>query len=83
MRSTTCTLKISIVHLRLVSSRRRLGASAQPTNLTGTIRLFVDPRLVDEASGFTPTVGPVTKDAQNPLLVEDRLYDVRWDNTYM
>ena len=59
------------------------SASAQPANLTGTIRLFVDPRLVDEASGFTPTVGPVTKDAQNPLLVEDRLYDVRWDNTYM
>ena len=32
---------------------------------------------------LAPTVGPVVKDPHNPLLVEDRLYDVRWDNTYM
>jgi hypothetical protein len=54
-------------------------------NESGTVRLFIDPRFVDPAtiSGFSTTVGPVTKDAANPLLVEDRLYDVRWDNTYI
>eukprot|EP00666_Eupelagonemidae_sp_cell4sb_P006681 gene6681-9691_t len=54
-------------------------------NLTGTVRLFIDPRLVDLPSsyGFAATVGPVTKDPANPLLVEDRLWDVRWDNTYI
>ena len=65
------------------AARGGSSASAQRANLTGTIRLFVDPRLVDQASGFAPTVGPVVKDPHNPLLVEDRMYDVRWDNTYM
>ena len=27
--------------------------------------------------------GPVTKEAKNPLLVEDQAWDVRWDNTYI
>jgi hypothetical protein len=55
------------------------------------IRLFTDPRLANlsaqqregAAAGWTVGVGPVVKDAANPLLVEDQLWDVRWDNTYI
>ena len=51
-------------------------------------RLFTDPRLVDlgkqdPAMGWRVVLGPVTKDKNNPLLVEDQLWDVRWDNTYI
>ena len=32
--------------------------------------------------GWTVHVPAVAKEPSNPLLVEDRLWDVRWDNTY-
>lgn len=49
------------------------------------VRLFVDPRVVaqQQQQDWTPVVGPVAKSPENPLLVEDRLWDVRWDNTYI
>ena len=63
------------------------ASTMDETSSAGLIRLFTDPRLVDPtaaaAAGFATAVGPVTKDPHNPLLVEDRLWDVRWDNTYI
>ena len=50
------------VVLRLVLS---LQAAAQPThtptNVSGNIQLFVDPRLVKDMSGFNVVVGKVVK----------------------
>ena len=56
------------------------------TSVDSTIRLLIDPRVVNLTGQTTPwgtALGPVTKDAANPLLVEDKLWDVRWDNTYI
>lgn len=48
--------------------------------------LFIDPGVVSFAqrpAGAEAVPGPVTKDARNPLIVEDKIWDVRWDNTYI
>jgi hypothetical protein len=47
--------------------------------------LFVDPGVVAEPrpAGVVAVPGPVEKDPRNPLLVEDKIWDVRWDNTYI
>ncbi len=48
------------------------------------VRLFVDPRVASQQQQHWSTVvGPVAKSPHNPLLIEDRLWDVRWDNTYI
>ena len=59
------------------------AAAAGSSSPAPRIRLFTDPRLANPSAGWSVVVGPVTKDAANPLLVEDQIYDVRWDNTYI
>jgi hypothetical protein len=53
---------------------------------TERVWLLVDPVVVPQAarsdSGWEAHVPPVTKEPSNPLLKEDKLWDVRWDNTY-
>lgn len=66
-----------------------LLSSPVATGATGgageeAVRLFVDPRVASQQQPhWRPAVGPVRKSPHNPLLVEDRLWDVRWDNTYI
>ena len=61
------------------------AASAAAAVPPPRVRLFTDPRLANlsAASGWAVAVGPVSKDAANPLLAEDKIWDVRWDNTYI
>ena len=66
------------------------GGGGRSTTSTGgavppSVLLFTDPRLADLTTfhSWTVTPGPVVKETTNPLLVEDQLWDVRWDNTYI
>ena len=60
------------------------GASDREDASELAIRLFVDPRVASQHQPhWSPVVGPVAKSPHNPLLIEDRLWDVRWDNTYI
>jgi hypothetical protein len=61
---------------------------ANPATLTPPppekVFLLVDPSVVAQRpAGVDAIPGPVTKDPHNPLLREDRIWDVRWDNTYI
>ena len=59
-------------------------APAEATRDTAPAFLFVDRGVVSERPlGAEAMPGPVTKEAKNPLLVEDKAWDVRWDNTYI
>ena len=51
---------------------------------TEQVLLFVDPRVVNSSaqSGWKRVVRSPGKDSRNPLMVEDRIWEVRWDNTY-
>jgi hypothetical protein len=44
--------------------------------------LMVDPRVVERASELELQLGTTTKSLQNPLIVEDRPWEVRFDNVY-
>jgi hypothetical protein len=65
------------------------AAAAAATAKSGAVpavRLFTDPRVVNLTAtdeSWSVRLGPITKDANNPLLIEDQLWDVRWDNTYI
>ena len=79
---------MQIALLAAATTALHAAGSGSPTR--GSVRLFVDPRVADTsasglnaAGGWVPVIGPVTKDPANPLLVEDKLWDVRWDNTYI
>jgi len=46
--------------------------------------LLIDPSVVPRPLGpdWHVSVPPVHKHPSNPLMIEDRLWDVRWDNSY-
>ena len=48
--------------------------------------LLTDPLVVDPEAraraGWTVVINPPTKEPRSPLLKEDRVWDVRWDNSY-
>lgn len=44
--------------------------------------LLLDSRIIDVAEGVRLTLGEVEKDEANPLFVEDRPWEVRFDNLY-
>ena len=46
--------------------------------------LLVDPLVVphENRKGWGVHIAQPVKEPSNPLLVEDRMYDVRWDNVY-
>eukprot|EP01046_Picozoa_sp_COSAG06_P051090 COSAG06_NODE_8256_length_2223_cov_1.250942_2_plen_413_part_00 len=77
--------------LLLLVAQASAVAATRPTrdgasNITAAaapVRLLVDPRVARTTGDFAVVVGPVEKDSHNPLLVEDKLWDVRWDNTYI
>ena len=73
-------LLLATPSLLLLLLARSSGASER-------VWLLVDPAVVADG-GASSTAGwqlelpaPV-KEPNNPLLVEDKLWDVRWDNTY-
>jgi len=43
---------------------------------------LLDPRLVGRTENLRLVLGPVRKDARNPLLIEDQPWEVRFDNLY-
>jgi hypothetical protein len=47
--------------------------------------LFIDPAVVPapERAGWEVSVNAAEKDPHNPLMVEDKIWDVRWDNMYV
>lgn len=48
---------------------------------TAPVFLFIDPLVIAQRPPEVEAVpGPVTKDPNNPLLKEDKIWDVRWDN---
>ena len=56
----------------------------QPDRNTAPTYLFVDRGVIaDRPAGTEALPGPVTKESKNPLLIEDKVWDVRWDNTYI
>jgi hypothetical protein len=64
------------------------GSSSSSSALTEQVWLLVDPLVTPSAAaavdaGWWEVVLPTPKkEASNPLLVEDQLWDLRWDNTY-
>jgi hypothetical protein len=44
--------------------------------------LLLDDRIIEPATGVRLAVGQVTKHPRNPLFVEDRPWEVRFDNVY-
>lgn len=52
------------------------GAPASP------VHLLLDDRVVEHAEGVRLIPGAVVKDAANPLLAEDKPWEVRFDNLY-
>jgi hypothetical protein len=55
--------------------------SLEPHTNSNT-HLLLDPRVVAEATDARLVPGPVSKEAANPLFVEDRPWEVRFDNLY-
>ena len=59
---------------------------AHPSGASERVWLLVDPAVVDDSgassSGWQLELPTPIKEPANPLLVEDKLWDVRWDNTY-
>ncbi len=48
----------------------------------GTKHLFLDSRVVDRIENVRLVLGRVEKDACNPLFIEDKPWEVRFDNLY-
>ena len=44
--------------------------------------LVVDRATTRNSPGLTVVVVPATKEASNPLMQEEKIWEVRWDNTY-
>ena len=44
--------------------------------------LLLDPRIIADAEGVHCVLGTVEKDQRNPLFVEDKLWEPRFDNLY-
>lgn len=58
---------------------------ARPSGASEQVWLLVDPAVVADAgasNGWQVELPAPIKEPTNPLLVEDKLWDVRWDNTY-
>lgn len=59
---------------------------AHPSGASERVWLLVDPAVVADggasSSGWQLELPTPIKESANPLLVEDKLWDVRWDNTY-
>ncbi len=61
---------------------------ARSSGASERVWLLVDPVVVADGGASSNSAGwqvelpaPI-KEPENPLLVEDKLWDVRWDNTY-
>ena len=44
--------------------------------------LLLDPRILDTQENVALVLGQVTKEPQNPLFIEDKSWEVRYDNLY-
>ena len=70
---------MATVALLLLLLLQPAGSASQ----TAAVHLLADPRTVLRQSAAVEIVlGPVTKAAANPLLVEDRPWEAAWLNTY-
>jgi hypothetical protein len=49
---------------------------------TEDVYLFIDEGVVRDRHNWRVVVPPVEKSKANPLMVEDKVWEVRWDNTY-
>eukprot|EP00039_Didymoeca_costata_P021890 m.345700 g.345700 ORF g.345700 m.345700 type:complete len:534 (+) comp27044_c0_seq1:211-1812(+) len=49
-----------------------------------SVHLFIDPALTSStnSSHWERIINQPVKDSRNPLVSEDKIYEVRWDNTY-
>ena len=66
------------VRVRAAQSLLVLGQQA----VKGGKRLLLDSRVVETTQGVELKLGTVVKDTHNPLFVEDKPWEVRFDNLY-
>ena len=59
-----------------------IANAAKPTALNQQEYLLVDPRVVEEIEGVTLRLGQVKKHPANPLMRENKPWEVRYDNVY-
>ena len=58
------------------------AGAAEPTALNQRAYLLLDQRVVADAEGVTLRLGQVNKHQANPLMREDKPWEVRYDNVY-
>ncbi|MCC6588715.1 MAG: hypothetical protein IT168_18610 [Bryobacterales bacterium] len=72
-------MQIDRRHLLASLASPLLGSKQMAPSAT---RLFLDSHVVDRVQRASLRVGVVTKDSRNPLFVEDRPWEARYDNVY-
>ena len=83
---TTDELSVARDELMLIFLLTAFGVASsvpipEPTLSKDHIFLFVDPLVARGDSSWEVVVNQPVKEKHNPLLKEDKLWDVRWDNT--
>ncbi len=66
----------------LVEVQAQEGRTMETASTTASKYLLLDSRIVERASGVRLTLGHVEKDPHNPFFVEDKPWEVRFDNLY-
>ncbi|NIA14775.1 MAG: hypothetical protein GWP08_11925 [Nitrospiraceae bacterium] len=74
------TLMIGLLGSPLVDAQDRLAS--HPSDRQGHKYLLLDSRVIERTSGAHLVLGQVEKDSRNPLFVEDKYWEVRFDNLY-
>ena len=79
-----CTPRMRLLPIVVAATAARLVVPTAAATSAPRMHLLADPSLLDHsaAAGVEITLGPVTKAAENPLLQEDRPWEVAWLNTY-